>query len=140
MKVCGLPRGSGGDKDARFAPSTFSPRPHSKSLHNGKQKHISLVLSAPTRRRDARPKPNRRPSGKAEKVSMERGNGEVIPLLCCVILPRGANEPAPASLPRSLGRSVGRLPCPIDAVWFDSEKLLGKEGREYRRKWIPPPR
>ena len=48
------------------------------------------------------------------------------------------------SLSRSLGRSVGRLPCPIDAVWFDSEKLLGKEGRkggrEYRRKWIPPPR
>ena len=112
-------------RGARFAPITSSL--HSKSLQNGKD--ISLALSAPTRSGDARPKPNRRPSGKAEKVSMERGNGEVMPLLCCVILPRGANEPAPASLPRS----VGRLPCPIDAVWFDSEKLLGKGGRKEGR-------
>lgn len=80
-------------RGARFAPITSSL--HSKSLQNGKD--ISLALSAPTRSGDARPKPNRRPpSGKAEKVSMERGNGEVMPLLCCVIL----------SLPRSVGRSA----------------------------------
>ena len=97
----------------------FAPN---RSTTSGKQKHVSFVLTAPARSRDARP--NRRPSGKAEKVSMERGNGEVMPLPCCVILPR-VSEPAP-----SAPRSVGRLPCAIDAVWFDSEKLLGKEGRK----------
>ena len=85
-----------------------------------KCKHISY-LAVPAKSRKARP--NRKPSAKAGKVSMEWGETvEVIP-----------------PLRQSISLPFGR-PRAIDAVWFDSEKLLvsGQAGGTDQGKWTPP--